>query len=380
MYSKPMCLRETLATVRGAEPSKGDDLLGVEVELEGKNLYPIEDKGFMKLWEAVPDGSLKVYNPGEQAIEYRFVIPLNLQDTDSALYELQHHLGKKNVEIFDSGRTSVHVHVNCNNETMAVIYNYLTLSVIFDELLVSQNGQRRIGNNFCLRVKDAEGFVVSLAESVRHYGNLDALQHNNRYSSINPMSLFKFGSVEFRSMECTIDRLRLIHWVKTLLAIKNAARTFANPAEIMGAFSQLGPERFFLNILGPQAIRYMRVPDRHKMLFQGLRLVQEFANAATWEPWEGGTAVKRTRGKTKLIPMSDYYGSLLAAQALQAQQANGVMTNQNQWGSISAPAGPIPTWPNSLAVPDVASEDDDDNDDDDDADVNVEIDDMDDEV
>lgn len=355
MYSKPMSLKETLAQNRGVPPSEGDDLIGVEVELEGKHIMPIDDKQFNKYWEAVPDGSLKVYNPDEQAIEYRFKNPLNLSATEKALEELQFYLTKKKVEIFDSGRTSVHVHINCNNETMAVIYNYLTLSVIFDELLVSQNGPRRIGNNFCLRAKDAEGFIVSLSNTVHTYGNMGNLSHNNRYSSINPMSLFKFGSIEFRSMECTVDRQRLVHWVKTLLAIKNAARTYANPAEIMGAFSQLGPERFFLNTLGPQAIRYMRVTDRHQMLFQGLRLVQEFANSATWEPWVEPPPRKKRPVKSLMTDqeIQEFYGVQpsqplpvptgsawtqvqmdSAIQAQSAQQAAGLLSLPPGWGNL----------------------------------------------
>lgn len=307
MYTKPMHLNETFAMMRGVGETSEKDLIGIEIELEGKNIHPITSKNFLKYWADVPDNSLRKFKPGDQAIEYRYSEPLNLKDTERALVELEYNLSRPDVEIYDSLRTSVHVHINCMNDKMSTIYNFITLSAIFDELLVSQNGEHRAGNNFCLRAKDAEGMIIGLAECIRNSGYLSNVQQQNRYSSINIMSLFKFGTIEFRSMECTINRARLMHWVKTLLAIKEAARNFKNPAEIMGQFSQQGPERFFLSVLGPQALNYMRVVDRHRMLFEGLRLVQEFANAATWEPSTKGYAKFRV---SKGSNMEAYPGQL----------------------------------------------------------------------
>lgn len=374
MYTNPIPLNEPLYQIRGVSKSTKNDLFGLEIELEGKGIMgPTLDPKFTKLWEAVPDGSLKAYKPGDQTIEYRFTKPLDMDGTEIALKLLNEHLSKPEVTIYHTGRTSVHVHINVNNEPMAVIYNYITLLTIFDELLVSQNGKHRIGNNFCLRAKDAEGFLISISQSLSHYGNLGNLQHNNRYSSINVMSMFKFGSVELRSLECTIDNVRIMNWVRTLLAIKNSAKNFKNPLEIVSSFSQLGPERFFLNILGAQAIRYMKVLDRHRMLFAGMRLVQEFANCCTWEPWvqKEGEDLKKPYKPVKLKSPSvqAYYEQMIAhSQAAQAGANLAVDLATQAPQAVEAPAYPVPAgWgvePEEAEVAEDPSLDDDDDDDD----------------
>lgn len=382
MYTLPLNLNEPLYKIRGVSKSSKNEMYGIEIELEGKNILgPTQDPKFTKLWEAVTDNSLKAYKPGDQTIEYRFIKPLDLDGTELALKMIEEGLTKPDVTIYHTGRTSVHVHVNMLNDSMATIYNYITLLSIFDELLVSQNGKHRIGNNFCLRAKDAEGFLISMSQSLAHYGNLSALQHNNRYSSVNVMSLFKQGTIELRSMECTIDRQRLMHWVKTLAAIKDAAKDYKNPLEIVGAFSQFGPERFFLKTLGAHAVRYMKVVDRHRMLFHGMRLVQELANSTTWEPLvlKEGEEPKKAYpyGKKKKITSSSvqaYYEQMIA-HANAAHAGQQVNTAAVPTGAVEAPIYTLPPgWGEEpeeaeTAEPpdvlDILAEDDDDQEDED---------------
>lgn len=259
------------------------DLFGVEIELEGKKLKTI-DPNIAQYWGYHADGSLRLLKAADSAFEYVFLHPLNLDLTFKALEALFNFLNTPPAEVFPSYRTSVHVHVNCAAETYRTIYNFITLAIIFDELFVSQNGEHRIGNNFCLRAKDAQGQIGALVSSIKNCGSLVGINANNRYSSINFASLLKFGTVEFRSMECTTDYNRVVHWINTINQLKTAARQFANPREVIGYFSRNSAHEFLYFILGAQAFKYVKVENMERMLLDGMRLAQDFAYCSEWKP------------------------------------------------------------------------------------------------
>lgn len=285
MWSKPINLTDTVSKYhRLSILTNEQDAFGIEIELEGKNIRVEGNRDFNQYWQGVGDGSLRALNPGDQAVEYRSRYPYNMSTIDMSVKMLNSCLSQKGVEIYDSGRASVHVHVNMGHDKMSTLYNFITLAIIFDELLVSQNGKNRVGNNFCFRFKDAEGAILAMSHSLRARGDLQGIQPDHRYSSVNICSLFKFGTIEFRSMECTVEYSRLMAWVRTLQALKIAARNFNNPLEIISNFSLRGPDQFFFSILKDQALPYIQVPGRSRMLMDGIRLAQEFTNASTWTP------------------------------------------------------------------------------------------------
>src|SRR5690606_7873986 len=151
----------------------------------------------------------------------------------------------------------------------------------------SQNGEHRVGNNFCLRAKDAQGQIVTLCDHITKFGHLFNLENNLRYSSVNFASLNKFGTVEFRSLECTTDVNRIKHWIRTINALKKASREFSNPQEIISKFSQMGTENFLITCLEEQAAKYINVPEHSQMMFEGMRLAQEFAfSTVNWTGYE----------------------------------------------------------------------------------------------
>lgn len=259
------------------------DMFGLEIELEGRKIVT-NDKDIGAYWGQHKDGSLRCKDPlKDQAIEYVFHQPLDMSLTEKALKVLYSYLNKAGVQVFDSYRTSIHVHVNCANDTIRTVCNYITLAMIFDELFVSQNGQTRIGNNFCLRTRDAEGQISDLIQSITAYGDpCSAFPKHNRYSSVNMASLSKFGTIEFRSLECTTDLDRVVHWIKTLQALKESARKYTNPIDIISTFSQKGPLAFITYNLGQQAHKYIKVDGYHEMLHTGMRLAQDFAFCTDW--------------------------------------------------------------------------------------------------
>lgn len=287
MYMGKMYLDTKLFTkiaIQNAAQIKAD-VFGLEVELEGKNIVGAPDN-VMEYWDQHNDNSLRKLNPGDQCIEYVSRVPYDLKQTEISLNNLFKFLNAPPAKVYDSYRTSIHVHLNFGLETFRTVYNFMTLSLILDELLVSQNGEHRIGNNFCLRAKDAIGQVVSLAQSVEHGKDFFMIVPHERYSSINFASLMKFGSIEFRSLECTTQLGRVMHWINTLNHMKGKARTFTNPVDVIQHYSQLGPRAFLNSVLGPLAIKYLHVKDYESMLHNGMRLAQDFAYCSAWKEAE----------------------------------------------------------------------------------------------
>jgi Putative amidoligase enzyme len=259
-----------------------EDAFGLEIELEGQNLSS-RRRAITDYWTVHNDGSLRAPNPEDMAIEYVFHRPLGLQDTTTALTNMMTFLNQDNVTVFESERTSIHVHVNVLQNTLKDILNFIVLSIIFDELFVGQNGPERVGNNFCLRAKDAKGQLIQIRQQIENTGFPFSIDQANRYNSVNIASLNRFGTIEFRSLECTIDLQRVLHWVNTLNTLKQFAKTFNSPEEIIYYFSSWGNEEFIDRVLGPYAEKYKAVPHYGDMLFRGVRIAQEIAYCTDWK-------------------------------------------------------------------------------------------------
>lgn len=262
---------------------KNPDCFGAEIELEGRGLAKIVDAEINKYFIRHEDNSLRTIREDSEAAEYVFKGPLDYMNTMIALRALFDYLNSDKAEVFDSYRTSFHIHINCAAETYRTVYNYMALSIIFDELFVSQNGEHRIGNNFCLRACDAQSQIMDLVKSIEQTGSFWNIHPNHRYSSVNFASLAKFGTIEFRSLECTTDFKRVKHWIDTLQVMKVAARGFKDPTDIIRSFSLLSPEEFITKVLGKFSEYYMKVDGWKDMLYSGVRLAQDFAYCATWE-------------------------------------------------------------------------------------------------
>jgi Putative amidoligase enzyme len=272
-------LRNHIALQNGAEKA---DVFGVEVELEGKKIAEAGPDCEL-FWKQVPDGSLRKLVAGAQATEYVFRTPFDMVQTEKAIHLLFTYLTTPPAEVFDSYRTSIHIHVNYGQETFRTIYNAMVLTMILDELLVSQNGEHRVGNNFCLRSKDAMGQIVSLIHSVDTGHEFFAVSPADRYCSWNPASLVKYGSIEYRSLECTTHEGRVMHWIGTLQRIKEAARNYKNPTEIIQQFSRAAAAEHFLSeVLGPFALKYKKVVGFEEMLRNGMRIAQDLAYCSEW--------------------------------------------------------------------------------------------------
>lgn len=307
MYKKPMLLKETSQDFGHhtlyPDCFQNTEMFGIEVELEGSGGISVPTLEIDNRWAKHDDGSLRKLAPGDECVEYVLRQPMTKQETITSLIMLMTFLKSDNKKVYDSYRTSIHVHVNCLADKLIHVYNFVTLCIIFDELLASLNGAHRIGNNFCLRTKDAEGQITDLVNSINTHGNLYGVNGNWRYSSINFVSFPKFGTVEFRSLEGTTNLARITAWINVIDRMKKASRTFVNPQEIIRGFSHAnGPREFCELILGKEhTATYIQVPGFENMMFDGMRLAQDFAFCSNWTQKEE-QPVKKTK-KSMYTPL-----------------------------------------------------------------------------
>lgn len=217
---------------------------GIEVEVEGKDIkdYVVGVDGEVStFWASEGDGSLR----GEESMEYVLNQPVVKEELPLALYDLEHSMTFNGTTVDESERTSVHVHINYTNNTIAEVINTCILYYMVEEALFKFCGEFRKNNFYCLPVTDAQypiEFLKTLASrpSKCRLTNFDEL----RYSALNLAALKKYGSLEFRGLRGTTDANTILQWCRILYSIKEAACSYDNPKEILKDWNELSIEEF----------------------------------------------------------------------------------------------------------------------------------------
>lgn len=250
---------------------KGD--VGVEIEVEGKNL-----PNAPKHWRKDQDGSLR----GDENAEYVLKEPLSLDQLAIALKYLKLAYKKNESVIDDSVRAGVHVHVNVQSLNIVELYNYITLYLILEELLVKFCGQTREGNLFCLRACDADFLIHSLKVAARTRKFRVLVTDDLRYSAMNVKALGTYGSLEFRSMRGTDDFSVIQAWAEVLVNLREAAKLFVDPTDIINGFSEGEADGFLNRTLGVHA-ELFKFAGYEAALVRGMRIAQDIAFCVKWQ-------------------------------------------------------------------------------------------------
>ena len=247
--------------------------VGVEIEVEGVNLpYP------GKYWRREADGSLR----GPESAEYVLSSPLPINKLAIALKSLKLDYKNSGARIDDSVRAGVHVHVNVQDMNMIEVYNYITLYLILEELLVKYCGESREGNLFCLRACDAEYLIKCLTDAAKSQRFRRLVTDDLRYSSINVKALGEHGSVEFRAMRSTSDFQVIQTWAEILVGLREKAKTYMDPTDIINGFSEGESRTFIEGVLGEHAAIFMAYPGWEGCLRRGMRIAQDVAFCTVW--------------------------------------------------------------------------------------------------
>lgn len=251
-----------------------DGDLGIEIEVEGASL---PDK--VSLWRREDDGSLR----GDETAEFVFAKPYTPEKARQALNNLDGAYRACETRVDDSVRAGIHVHVNVQNLTIIELFNFITIYLVLEEILVDHCGEGRQGNLFCLRAMDAGYLIATLRTAVAKRGF--ALLHRDemRYSSMNVKSLSTYGSLEFRAMRGTRDMDRIYNWAMLLLNLREVAKTFNCPKSVIQGYSSGEASSFIQRCLGDYAPHFLMQPDVLAKVRAGMRRAQDVAFATDWE-------------------------------------------------------------------------------------------------
>lgn len=278
---------------------KKEGEVGIEIEVEGVRL-PDHIVG----WNKEEDGSLR----GE-ACEYVLRIPARRDQLDVYLGRVASAYDECDSVVTPSSRQSIHIHINVQDLSLTEIYNFMYLFLIYETNLVNFCGDDRVGNLFCLRSSDAEYLIKALerASTPHTFHQLD--NDDLRYSAMNVVSLFKFGSLEFRSMRGTDDTGLIGTWIDVLLQLKDSAKSFNSPVDILNTYKELGIESFTEKVLGKHS---SIVTSQHGWTYStkiGMRSFREVAYGGDWHGL-GGTTGETKEESDFDIKLSDIFSDI----------------------------------------------------------------------
>lgn len=267
-------LSETVANSFGHKLKK-EKLFGIEIEAEFDNPPPyLKDN---VAWKVTNDGSLRGY-----AAEY-VSKPLAFEEVAPELAYLYNQL--KAVNIIDSMRAGVHVHVNCLGLTIKQLFTFIAAYYVLEKLLTEDLGEERQGNLFCLRLEDAEYANVNILACLQtqRLDNNIFLNDNFRYSALNLVSLSKFGTLEFRALRTPTTKEPIIDWVETLNNLFEGAKQYENPAKLISAMSADGADQVVKILLKEKADRQIKKEDFEDSIYSGIREIQHWVYLTDWE-------------------------------------------------------------------------------------------------
>lgn len=265
--------------------------IGIEVEVEGTNLPQINSS-----WRKVHDGSLR----GESA-EYVLKTPAKREAVPKLLAALETALTADGVGVIDSNRTGVHIHLNFLRNTQEEVFKFITLYAIYEDLLVQFCGDDRVGNHFCLRMRDARELLKDLSRAAEVGDLFQIATDDNRYAALNIKALRTYGSLESRSMRGTVSADLLQTWINLLLRVKDASLTFATPFEIMTQFSSDGVRAFTERVFGDMMDLLTTDRDWENTVHEGMWQAQDIAG-----PYDHAVETyKPSDSKTKKNPYEE---------------------------------------------------------------------------
>lgn len=267
----------------GRRGKTGD--LGLELEVEADGYVPTINTTY---WQTKQDNSLR--GGPDKACEYVSNGALTLADSKAAIRWLCNKLSEKEYNIKkDSPRTSYHVHCNMLYHTPVQLWTASTAYWLTENLLSELCAEHRRGNHFCYRIRDAEGTLSHCIRDLRQPIPFTKVDTNDiRYSGQNLAAIAKFGTLEYRLMEGTIEREKLDTWTTELYNLVTNAKNFSGPDNLMDVYFSCQDKSIFLNQLFSSKFteQLMAMPDAIGKMEDNEGSLCELAYFHDWQAWE----------------------------------------------------------------------------------------------
>jgi len=259
--------------------------VGIEIEVESKSTLPIHPP---KGWVHKEERSLRHYG-----IEYVTdgTMSADSQEKLASIRDLIDYLkNSASLLIEDSPRTSVHVHVNVRDYTVLQMWTAAVAYWLLDNVLITYCGEeKRAGNHFCLRLKDAEGVLKYCYRCLSSYKEpFIALTEDIRYGSQNLSAVVTFGSLEYRGMRGTLHAGIINDWSNVLYSIVSKSRQYGTPSRLLDEFYRKGATEFVFSVLPTwfASLHILSQSDWKERVEENALLLCELAYFHSWELYE----------------------------------------------------------------------------------------------
>lgn len=274
-----MCsIAEDFAGVLKYKPHKG--VFGIEIETESLEPY---DTPVSSIWKVDDDHSLRNFGR-----EYILSKPCTFEAVDAVLDEFEEITIKRGLKFIpDRTSTSVHVHVNMQNETLVTLGNFMTIFTLFEDILLDFCGEHRRSNMFCMTSRYAGGVYRRYREFFAEIEKgstssvLNLREDDQKYSALNIVPLQKLGSIEVRTLNGVTDKVKIKEWIGIINSILVASKTPGlTPSVILETVRQeQGP--FFEFVFGAYAMK-LKSPDMFLRIEKSLWYAASIAGDIDW--------------------------------------------------------------------------------------------------
>lgn len=270
---------------------------GIEIEVETNEPHwnVPEGHGYSldDYWKVKRDGSLR-----RNGAEFILQKPLHGAELLKSIIEI--HKTFSQVKIFDSIRTSTHVHHNVQDKTGYDLVNIFALYWIVEDLLLDFCGKHRKGNYNCLSISQTNDFRMGIEDWLKSiYKNPEAKSNligsntiysyssdNYRYSALSPKPLVEFGSIEFRGMRCLTNKDDIWGWSRIIQKLFSYQEKNPRLDTVLANFDRMTPKEIIHEIFEEFAPSLIKTGcnDWEEELSENLMKVVNLKNALfTWD-------------------------------------------------------------------------------------------------
>ncbi len=184
-------------------------LFGVELEIEN---VPNWDDLIIHGMSSVADGSLR--NNGREFL----MLPCTYENAYATLSEFFRRANLNETNYSD--RTSIHVHTNCQDLTVDQLQTVLFLYQAMETLVFKWVNPDRADNIFCVPWSQTN-LSFQIFDGKR---DLRKFQNWAKYTALNLLPLYSYGTIEWRHMNGHCDTEKLFKWLQIISCFFRYAR------------------------------------------------------------------------------------------------------------------------------------------------------------
>lgn len=255
-----------------------EQLIGFEAEYEGVKNNVLPNHTFANHFTYHFEQSIA---GGGTGAEYVFTQPLFGTDAYNAITWLVEYAKEQDWKC--TKRTGIHIHLDVRDLEVPQLIGLCMLYAALEPILYKWIGTHRETSHFCVPLYKADNALLSFCKiinsALRDIKNgtnsalaICAALEEQRYSGLNPHSLAKFGSLEFRHLETTHDLNRIISWINMIMSLKSAAyRLPRSDGMVVQMMQQMGALEL-LNYVFPLTLANQLYTNDAQLVFSELGL------------------------------------------------------------------------------------------------------------